>query len=70
MKIKYERVLKDGRIHVLLELDQTEAFPVQPVNDEAFYRLGYPIADIVPGHVIAAAQRVHWCAIEQKWVDV
>ena len=67
MKIKHERVLKDGRIQVLIELDPTEAFPVQPVQEKEMYRLGLPVWDIVPGYVIAEATPVYWCPVQQEW---
>lgn len=68
MKTLHTKVLKDGRVHVLIELGPTEAMPVEPVNHNAHYRLGYPIEDVVEGHIITEARRVHWCSLEQKWI--
>jgi hypothetical protein len=67
MKIKHERVLKDGRIQVLIELASTEAFPVAPLDDDAFYQLNYPHDDIVQGFHINNPKRVYWDTLEQKW---
>ena len=53
MKIKHEKVLKDGRIHVLIELGPTEAFPTEAIQDSAFYRLNYPMDDqIIEGFYV------------------
>jgi hypothetical protein len=65
----HTRQLKNGNFHVLIELGPTEAFPVQPVNEDAHYKLGYPVYDVVAGHVIRDASRVTWCSAQQEWVD-
>lgn len=71
MKIKHEKVLKDGRIHVLIELGPNEAFPVPCLQDSAFYRLNYPMDDqIIEGYILKDPQRIHWDSYSQKWVDV
>ena len=67
MKLKHTKVLKDGRIHVLIELGATEAFPVSPVNEDAFYKLNYPHDEIVQGHHIANPIRVYWDTLSQQW---
>ena len=69
MRTVHTKVLKDGRVHVLIELGPTEAMPVAPAKDDAHYRLGHPIEDVVPGHVINDARRVYWCPVGQDWVE-
>ena len=70
MKIKHEKVLKDGRIHVLIELGPTEAFPTEAIKDSAFYRLNYPMDDqIVEGFILNKPVRVHWDSYSQKWIE-
>ena len=69
MKTIHTRTLKDGRVHVLIELAKNEAMPVAGVKDNVHYKLGYPIEDVVAGHIIANARRVYWCSLEQKWID-
>ena len=70
MKIKHEKVLKDGRIHVLIELGPTEAFPTEAIKDSAFYRLNYPMDDqIVEGFMLNKPVRVHWDSYSQKWIE-
>ena len=70
MKIKHEKVLKDGRIHVLIELGPNEAFPMTALQDNSFYRLNYPMDDqIIEGYILKDPQRIHWDSYSQKWVD-
>ena len=69
MIVKHTKVLKNGRIHVLLELGPTEAFPVKPVEKDCFYKLNYPHDEIVNGWHISDPQRVYWDSLSQKWED-
>ena len=69
MKLKYTKVLKDGRVQVLIELGATEAFPVTALNADAYYRLNSPHDEIVQGHHITDPQRVYWDTLGQKWED-
>ena len=69
MIIKYSRVLKDGRVHVLMELGPTEAFPVPAVDSNAFYQLNYPHDEIVQGFHIEHPKRVFWDTLQQKWEE-
>ena len=71
MKIKHTKILKDGRIHVLLELGATEAFPVEAIKESAFYKLNYPMDDtIIAGYILSNPQRIVWDSYSQKWIDV
>lgn len=69
MKVKHTKVLKDGRIHVLIELEANEAMPVEPVENDAFYQLNYPHDEIVQGYHISDPTRVYWDTLSQKWED-
>ena len=69
MKIKHTKVLKDGRLHVLLELGPNEALPVAPVNEDAYYQLNYPHDEIVQGFCISDPKRVYWDTLAQKWEE-
>ena len=69
MIFKHTKVLKDGRLHVLIELGATEAFPVAPVKEDAFYQLNYPHDEIVQGYHIINPKRVYWDTLAQKWED-
>jgi len=63
------KTLKDGRRHVLIELDALEPLPVAPVKLHAFYRLNEPHDEIVQGFHISNPQRVCWDSLSQKWID-
>ena len=69
MIVKHTKVLKDGRIHVLIELGATEAFPVEPLNDVGYYQLNYPHDEIVQGFHINNPKRVYWDTLDQEWRD-
>lgn len=71
MKVKHTKTLKDGRVHVLLELGPTEAMPVEPLCADAYYKLNYPMDDtIIAGHILNDPQRIVWDSYSQKWMDV
>ena len=67
MKIKYRKDLKNGKRHVLVELDADET--LLTFDDDKFYRLGGQVDEVVAGHVITQADHVVWCSIEQRWVS-
>jgi len=67
MNVKHRRKLKNGKEHVLVELDSDEELIV--VRKNAHYRLGYPIEDVVPSHVVSDSTPVVWCPISQGWVN-
>ena len=69
MKVKYEKTLKSGRRHVLIELEKAEPMPVEPINPNAFYRTNYPHEQILEGWVLSNIQRVYWESYSQKWED-
>ena len=66
MKVKHRKELKSGKRHVLVEIDANETLFAMDVD--AYYRLGGQMEDIVQGHVIAEADKVYWCSINQEWV--
>lgn len=67
MKIKYRKELKNGKRHVLVELDADET--LLTFDENKFYRLGGQVEDVVKGHVITEADHVVWCSIGQEWVS-
>lgn len=69
MKVLHTKHLKDGRRHVLVELAPTEQGGLLFVKNDSYYKLGYPVEDIMASHVIADMQRVYWDSLEQKWID-
>lgn len=69
MRIITERVLKDGRRQLLIELGKNEPNPVPPLKVDQFYKLGYPCDEIVGGHILTEAIPVSWCSASQSWVS-
>lgn len=67
MKIKHERTLRNGKRHVLVELDEGEHIMV--VHPDKYYKTGYPIEEVVAGHIILDSVRVTWCSVGQEWVS-
>lgn len=66
MKIVRERFNKDGSRVITLRLKKDEL--VQVYEEDAFYKLGGQMDDVVPSWVVNDAQKVRWDHFEQKWV--
>ena len=56
-----------GRRQVTVELRQGEKLIA--IDTMEYYRLGYPLKDIVIGELIDNAVPVVWCSVEQKWIE-
>ena len=70
MKILNTKTLKNGKTHVLIEIDKGELPPEMPNVPGAFYKLNYPMDDtIVEGYIMRNPQRMHWDSYAQKWVE-
>lgn len=67
MKIISSTQLKNGKRRVVLEIDPNEK--IIAVQPDAHYKLGYPLEDVVPSHVLAEAVQTSWCCLDQKWVE-
>jgi hypothetical protein len=67
MKIKHTKRLKNGKRHVLVELDENET--IHTFDEDSYYKLGYPFDEVVRGNNLTEAVQVMWCVIEQKWVE-
>lgn len=65
MKVLHSKTLKNGKRHVLVELDEGE--DIKSFNENRYYRLGGQLDDVVGGHVITESEHVVWCSIEQRW---
>ncbi len=66
MKTIARRTLKSGKVRLIVELDADE--DVVPVSAGLHYQLGFPVNDVVGGHIVQDAVPVAWCSVEQKWV--
>ena len=58
--------LKRGR-RVTVELAPGEQ--LLSIKDDAYYRLGGQVEDVVQSHVITEMYPVYWCSVTQKWED-
>ena len=65
MKIILNKTLVSGKRRVVMELDHDES--IITVRDNTHYKMGYPLDDIVPGHMLKDSVPANWCAIGQKW---
>lgn len=65
--IKDEPETSKRKRRVVLELDRDEEFAV--LQNNAYYRLGGQVDDIVRSHVIADMSRVYWCSVSQQWEE-
>jgi lantibiotic modifying enzyme len=65
--IKDEIATLKRKRRVVLELDHDEEYAV--LKNNAYYRLGGQVDDIVQSHVIGDMSRVYWCSITQKWEE-
>ena len=52
---------------VVLELDPGEE--LLAVREDAHYRLGQPLEDVIASHVLKNAVQVMWCSVEQRWTE-
>lgn len=67
MKIVRQKPHASGKREVVVMLEPGEELVA--VRGGQYYRLGYPVADIVPEHVLVDAVPVSWCPVEQRWVE-
>lgn len=66
MKTLSESVARtNGKRRVVVELEPGEK--LISVRDDAFYRLGNPLDDVIAGHILSDATRAQWCSVTQKW---
>jgi len=66
MNITKERTDKRGKRIVTVELEAGEH--IVAFNPNFHYRTGYPLEDVVGGHILLDSEHVTWCPIEQRWV--
>lgn len=67
MKVKHRRELKNGKRHVLVELDANETLVA--LDENGYYKTGYPQEEVVQGHIILGSVPVTWCSLGQEWVS-
>jgi hypothetical protein len=67
MKILHSKGLKNGKLHLLVEVSAHES--LISIDQHKHYQLGGQVDDVVGGHVIAEMKPVYWCSVTQKWED-
>lgn len=65
MKIVREKIVKNKR-RVFVELDEGEE--IIAIKPGRYYKLGYPIEDVMPAHVMQDVVEVVWDCISQEWI--
>lgn len=69
MKILSDKTLKNGARRITIELTGDKDTKFMAIKEDAYYRLGGQLEDIVQGHVITESNQVSWCSIGQEWVS-
>jgi hypothetical protein len=65
------KILKDTpptiklKRRVLVELDLGEQLIA--IHDNRYYQLGYPLDEVMVGHILANTHEVVWCSLAQEW---
>lgn len=67
MKVRHRKELKNGKRHVLVELDANETLIA--FDADAYYKMGYPQEEVVQGYIILDSVHVTWCVIGQEWIS-
>lgn len=65
--LSHRTMKKTGKRRITVELDEGEELIV--VRPDAFYKLGYPVEEVVPSHVLQGTYQVTWCCVSQEWVS-
>lgn len=66
MKIISEVKKPDGKRVLKVELPPGYQFVA--VHSDGYYKLGEPMDEVIPGHILVGAAAVHWCPLEQRWL--
>lgn len=67
MKVIRERINRKGKREVTIELDDSEQ--IHAIRPDGFYMTGYPVEEVLQGHIILASESVAWCPVGQEWVS-
>ncbi len=67
MKTIRETTNRAGKRVVTVELGEGET--LLSVKQADFYKLGYPVEDVMAGYIIKDMERVYWDSLEQKWIS-
>lgn len=67
MKVLRERINRRGKREAVIELDAGEH--IMAINPDTYYKTGYPLEDVIQGHIMLDSKDVTWCPIGQEWVQ-
>ena len=67
MQIIKFKSLKNGKRLLTVEVDDGEV--LVSVHKQLYYKLGYPVENVVHSDVLIGAYAVSWCSSSQEWVS-
>lgn len=67
MKVLVERVSKQGKHQVTVELGEGEH--LMAFHEDRYYKLGGQVDEVMRGNVITESDQVTWCSVSQEWVS-
>lgn len=65
MKIIKNIPQKNGGTRIVM--DVPHGVKVVAIRSDGYYKLGYPLEDVVHGAIIVNALPVSWCCVSQEW---
>lgn len=65
--INHKIMKSTGKRRITVELDRDE--DIIAIRPDAHYKTGYPLEDVITGHIILDSVPVMWCPIGQEWVS-
>lgn len=65
MKIVSQTQKVNNKRRVVVELDTNETLVA--FKNDAHYKLGHPVSEVMAAHIITEAERVTWCSASQEW---
>lgn len=67
MRVVREKHLVNGNTQVTYEFSPEETMLC--VRQGEFYKLGYPVEDVISSHILSDIQLVVWDSLEQRWIS-
>lgn len=66
MRIIKEKINTKGQREVTVILGKDEK--LLGIDEKQHYKLGYPVDEVMAGHILAQTSPVTWCSASQEWV--
>jgi hypothetical protein len=67
MRVIREKHLANGNLRVTYEFSPDESMLC--IKRGEFYKLGYPVEDVIADHILSDIQLVMWDSLEQRWIS-